>query len=117
MDMQALPAFQKLTGADGAIPPRLTGVTATRVTPALEAMNELGQHFGMLVGVVQEAKSQMSQLPRLFGAEQKLREIELLLTGPSIQLPPVHTPLAVRELCSTSAAANKIAPIRLLTVM
>ncbi len=115
LELQELPTYQRLCGSFGFPPVKLTGITATRVTPALEAMNDLFQHFDLLVQTVDKAIKLRQQLPR-FLSTQKIAEIAQLLTGASIELPMVQTPLAQRELL-TGAIATKITPAQLLEVM
>lgn len=117
MDLHDLPTYQRLAGVSGFPKIQLVGVTEARVTPALVAMNELFQHFDLLVMTVDKATLLRSSIPRFLGSEQRVREIEQLLTGASIQLPAVQTPLAQRELLSADQTAHSIAPEQLLTVM
>lgn len=116
LELQELPTYQRLCGSFGFPPVQLTGITQTRVTPALEAMNDLFQHFDLLVQTVDKAIKLRQQLPR-FLSTQKVGEIVQLLTGASIELPGVQTPLAQRELLTGAQTANKITPAQLLEVM
>lgn len=116
MDLHDLPTYQRLAGVPGFPKAELVGVTQARVTPALEAMNELFEHFDLLVNTVNKATALRSSLPRFLGSEQ-IREIEQLLTGPSIQLPASQTPLAHRGLLSAAQTANSMTPEQLLRVM
>ncbi|MBD2606239.1 hypothetical protein H6G81_17310 [Scytonema hofmannii FACHB-248] len=115
LELQELPTYQRMSGGFGFPPVKLTGITATRVTPALEAMNDLFQHFDLLVQTIDKAIKLRDQLPR-FLSTQKTSEIAQLLTGASIKLPMVQTPLAQRELL-TGANTTKITPAQLLEVM
>ncbi|BAY25817.1 hypothetical protein NIES2100_56250 [Calothrix sp. NIES-2100] len=117
LELQELPTYQRLCGSPGYPKIDLTGITATRVTPALEAMNDLFQYFDLLVQVVEKASKLRQELPRFLVSEQKVEEIKQLLIGASIELPSVHTPLAQRELLSATHIANAIAPAQLLQVM
>lgn len=117
LELQELPTYQRLCGSPGFPKVDLTGITATRVTPALEAMNDLFQYFDLLVQVVEKASKLRQQLPRFLVSEQKVDEIKKLLTGTSIELPSVQTPLAERELLTATHIANAIAPAQLLQVM
>jgi hypothetical protein len=116
LELQELPTYQRLCGGFGFPPVKLTGITQTRVTPALEAMNDLFQHFDLLVQTVDKAIKLRQQLPR-FLSTQKISEIAQLLTGASIELPGVQTPLAQRELLTGAETTNKITPAQLLEVM
>jgi len=115
LELQELPAYQRMSGGFGFPPVKLTGITATRVIPALEAMNDLFQHFDLLVQTIDKAIKLRQQLPR-FLSTQKTAEIVQLLTGASIELPMVQTPLSQRELL-TGANTNKMTPAQLLEVM
>ena len=115
LELQELPAYQRMTGGLGFPPAKLTGITAKQVTPALEAMNDLFQHFDLLVQTIDKAIKLRQQLPR-FLSTQKIAEIAQLLTGASIELPIVQTPLSQRELL-TGANTTKITPAQLLEVM
>jgi hypothetical protein len=111
LELQELPTYQRL----GLV--QLNGVTAARVTPALAAMNDLFQYFDLLVQTVDKANNLRQQLPRFMVSEQKIEEIKRLLLNNSIELSVVKTPLAERELLSTTKKINAITPTDLLTVM
>lgn len=117
IDLHGLPTYQRLTGVSGFPKTELTGVTQARVTSALEAMNQLFQHFDLLVTTLNQAAQKRKQVPRFLGPEQKIREIEHILTGASIQLAVVQIPLAQRGLLSAATSANAIAPNDLLAAM
>jgi hypothetical protein len=117
MDLYGLPTYQRLCGTSGFPKAQLTGITEARVTPALEAMNDLFQHFDLLVNTVNKATELRKQVLGFWGSEQKVQEIEQILTGPSIQLPAVQTPLAQRGLLTAAETVGAIAPEKLLTVM
>ncbi len=117
IDLHGLATYQRLCGASGFPKVHLRGVTEARVTPALETMSDLFQHFDLLVTTVNKAVELRKQVPLFLGSEQKIREIEQLLTGPSIQLAVVQIPLAQRGLLSASEAAKAIAPNQLLAAM
>jgi hypothetical protein len=115
LELQELPTYQRMSGGFGFPPVQLTGITARRVKPALEAMNDLFQHFDLLVQTIDRAIKLRQQLPR-FLSTQKVSEIAQLLTGASIELPMLQTPLSQRELL-TGANTTKITPAQLLEVM
>ena len=117
IDLHGLPSYQRLAGVSGFPKIELTGVTQARVTPALEAMSHLFQHFDLLVTVLSQAIEKRKQVPRFLGSEQKIREIEDILTGASIQLAVVQIPLAQRGLLSAATSENAIAPNDLLAAM
>lgn len=117
IDLHGLPSYQRLAGVSGFPKIKLTGVTQARVTPALEAMSNLFQHFDLLVTTLSQAVERRKQVPRFLGSEQKIREIEDILTGASIQLAVVQIPLAQRGLLSAATSAKAIAPNDLLAAM
>jgi hypothetical protein len=117
MDLHGLPTYQRLSGASGFPKAQLVGITQARVTPALEAMNDLFQHFDLLVNTLNKATELRKQVSWFLVSEQKIHEIEQLLTGPFIQLPAVQTPLAQRGLLTAAETADAIAPEKLLAVM
>jgi hypothetical protein len=127
LELQELPTYQRLCGSPGFPGTHLTGITAARVTPALEAMNNLFQYFDLLVQTVDKATKLRQQLPRflprdqrigfLVMGEQKIEEIRQLLTGASIELPVVQKPLAQRGLLTGTEKASAIAPAQLLEIM
>ncbi|HEY9612888.1 hypothetical protein [Allocoleopsis sp.] len=117
IDLHGLPSYQRLVGVSGFPKIKLTGVTQARVTPALEAMSNLFQHFDLLVTTLSQAVERRKQVPRFLGSEQKIREIEDILTGASIQLAVVQIPLAQRGLLSAATSAKAIAPNDLLAAM
>lgn len=116
LELQELPTYQRLCGSFGYPPVKLTGITQTRVTPALEAMNDLFQHFDLLVQTVDKAIKLRQQFPR-FLSIPKIAEIIQLLTGDSIELPMVQTPLSQRELLTGAETITKITPTQLLQLM
>ncbi|MBD2195557.1 MULTISPECIES: hypothetical protein [Calothrix] len=117
LELQEQSTYQRLCGYSGYPQLSLAGITAIRVTPALEAMNDLFQYFDLLVQVVEKASKLRQQLPRFLASADKIDEIKQLLIGASIDLPAVHTPLAQRELLSATHTVNAIAPGELLQVM
>jgi len=77
-------------------------------------MRELFARRGLLYDMVEKAKALRAGLnPRR--PEAALREIDGLLNGPSIVMPPVATPLARRSLLGTSVTS--LTPDQLLSAM
>ena len=116
IDLQDLPTYQRLAGAPGVSKTPLTGITATQVTPALEAINDLFQQFDLLIKPIEQANALRKQVSRFLRSEM-LQEIETLLTGASIQLSVVQTPFAHRDLLTAAETTTTIAPAQLLSVM
>ena len=117
IDLQDLPTYQQISGAPGVSKTHLTGATATQVTPALEAINDLFQQFDLLIKPIAQANDLRKQVSRFLGSEKALQEIETLLTGASIQLSVVQTPFAHRDLLTAAETTTTIAPAQLLSIM
>jgi hypothetical protein len=117
MDLEAEPVYQQITGSGGMAKLRIAGATAARVEPALGAMVTVFRHFSLLNQTIQRADLLRRNLPTLFGSEQKLREIDELLNGASIHLPPVTVPLEQRTLLSGVQDVECISPGDLLAAM
>jgi len=116
-ELDGLPTYQRLAGTSGYPQAQLTGISAARVAPALEAMGVLFQHFGLLAHTVEQASALRKQLSWFWPASQKLHDIIDLLTGPSIQLPEVHVDLAHRDLLTAAATTQMVTPEQLLAAM
>ena len=117
MDLQAEPVYQRLAGDNGVPKADLTGLSAATVQPALDAMGTLFQHFNLLQQTIDDAAKLRRDMPALFGIEQQGREIQQLLLGKSIHLPPVDVPLEQRTLLSAVANVECISPDDLLNAM
>jgi hypothetical protein len=117
MDLQSEPTYQQLTGTGGMQKAPITGVTKARVEPALGAMATMFQHFSLLNATIDRANLLRRNVPTLFGADQKLREIEELLSTRSVHLPAVDVPLEQRGLLSGMQNVQCISPSELLDTM
>lgn len=117
IDLCGLLTYQRLSGASGFSPIQLTGITKNKVNPALEALNELLQHFDLLSQTIDKARSLRVAIPRFLGTDQRVQEIFQLLNQASIQLPTTITPLAQRELLTAAETTRKITPLQLLVAM
>ena len=116
-DLRALPIYQRLSGSPGYEKARLTGETATKVDGALDLMCQLFEHLDRLYLVLNEAKHLRRELPSMFGAEEKIRQIDRLFNTQSIDLPPVTTPVQSRGLLSIPVTERKVYPRELLESM
>ena len=116
-DLEAEPTYQLLNGSRGVPKAPIAGVTAATVEPALEAMNNVFEHFGLLSDTIERASALRRDLPALFGSDQKVREIEELLSGKSIHLPSVTVPIDRRTLLSGVENVDCISPEDLLRAM
>ena len=117
IDLHGLVTYQRLCGVSGFPKTQLTGVTEVKVTSALAVMNDLFQHFDLLLLAVDKAVQLRASIPRFLGSQQKIQEIEDLLKKPSIRLSVVQIPLAQRGLLSAAQTENAIAPEDLLNLM
>ncbi|MEE3716678.1 hypothetical protein V2H45_07970 [Tumidithrix elongata RA019] len=117
IDLCGLLTYQRLSGAAGFSPVKLTGISKTKIEPVLEALNELFQHFDLLTQTIDKARSLRASIPRFLGSEPKAQEILQILTATSIQLPAIRTPLAQRELLSAAETIHAITPTQLLVAM
>ena len=116
-DLRALPIYQRLSGSPGFEKARLSGETAAKVDSALDLMCQLFEHLDRLYLVLNDTKHLRRELPSLFGADDKMRQIDRLLNTASIELPPINTPVASRGLLSIPVTERRIHPRELLESM
>ncbi len=116
-DLQADPTYQCLTGTAGAPRTQLSGVTQMKVAPALDNIGTLFQCFDLLRCTIDRAVQFRRNLPTLFGADQKVREIEQLLVSKSIRVPTDQIPIAKRSLLTGADDQGCISPDELLKSM
>lgn len=116
-DLQADPTYQCLTGSGGAPLTELSGITKSRVAPALENVGTLFQCFDLLRSTIDRAVQLRRNFPALFGADERAREIEQLLLGKSIRVRPDQIPIAKRSLLTGADDQGCISPDELLKSM
>jgi hypothetical protein len=116
LDLDDLPAYQRVTGT-GNPPSSLTGITQQRIGEALTAIDQLFDDLQLLTNLLDRVKQLRQQLPSLFISDESLQEIYHLLTGNSIQLPSIQTPLSQRNLLSPNQQLQAISPAELLDRM
>jgi hypothetical protein len=117
LELDALTTYKRLSG-EGTLPPaRLTGVTQTRVQPALDAMGDLWKSLQALNDVINRATEMRKAIPKYWVSENALRAIYDVLTGPTIQLSAAATPLAQRGLLSVAEQSQRMTPEQLLAIM
>jgi hypothetical protein len=116
MDLNSLPTYQRLAGSNGVEKATLEGVTAERVYPALAAMGRLFQNFDDLQSTIDRA-NELRQRVSMFGSDQTLREVEQLLRGKSVKLPPVAIPIEQRTLSTAIENVEWITPGDLMVAM
>jgi hypothetical protein len=117
MDLQAEPTYRRLTGCSGVSLPAIAGITAAKVEPALREFSHLFECLDLLSATIERASALRHNLPTLFGAEEKLHEIEDLLCRSSIHLPAVDVPLEQRSLLDGASNDVCISPAALLDGM
>jgi hypothetical protein len=116
-DLQADPTYQCLTGTGGAPLTKLSGVTQSKVGPAIENIGTLFQCFDLLRCTIDRAVQLRRGLPSMFGGEQKEREIGQLLSGKSVRVPTDQIPIAKRSLLTGADDQGCISPDELLKSM
>jgi hypothetical protein len=116
LDLYDLPAYQRVQGM-GNPPTNLTGISQQQVSTALTAIDCLFQDLELLSGTIDRTGKLRQELPVLFISDDRLQEIYQLMMGNSIQLPCIQTPLAQRDLLSSSNQVQKISPTALLNLM
>jgi hypothetical protein len=117
IDLHGLSTYQRLCGVSGFPKVTLSGVTLSRVTPALQVMHDLFQYFELLAQTVEKAIQIRTSLSKFLASQQRIQEIVELFTNPSIQLSIVPVPLAQRNLLSSPQSTNSITPEELLQLM
>lgn len=116
--LEAEPTYQMLAPRTRTRAP-LEGETRRVVEPALEALRELFEHRGRITEVLENAKEVRASMSALtfWGNDEKERQIQQLLYGPSIELGQEMTPLGRRVLLDPGARDVRIAPEQLLAAM
>jgi len=117
LELQAESTYQLLTGKGGAAKLQLAGATKARVEPALGAMLNIFQNYEALHSTIQRAGKLRDNLPKLFGADEKLRELRHLLFERCIKLPEVDLPLEERTLLSGLERVDCVSAEELLAAM
>jgi hypothetical protein len=116
LDLYDLPTYQRVTGT-GNPPVNLAGITQQRVSEALTAIDRLFEDMELLSGTIDRATRLRQQLPSMFVSDESLQEIHQLLVGNSIQLATLQTPLAKRDLLSSTQQIQSISPAELIDRM
>lgn len=91
-----------------------TGRTLEAALAAIASLDTLWDDYLLLARVIEEA---LDLLKKHSMFHDTTDEIDRLLSGRSIQLPPVHVPLESRELVDTPETDNKTTPGFLLDAM
>jgi hypothetical protein len=116
LDLYDLPAYQRLSGM-GNPPSNVMGITQQQASTALTAIERLFEDLELFNRSIDRARRLRKELPSLFINDSQLLEIEQLLTGMSIQLPSIQTPLAQRDLVSANQQVRAISLAELLDRM
>jgi hypothetical protein len=116
--LEGEPTYQMLSGPAGKRA-ELSGVTAARVSPALDALSELFLHRERLTLVLERARAVRESVSTIafWDKDEKLAEIDALLRGPSIKMGARPTPLAQRHLLDPAATDVAVVPEKLLEAM
>jgi hypothetical protein len=117
MALRESTAYQRLRGEGGWPKVVLAGATGARVASALAAFQELWTRYALLTEMIDRATALRTTVSWLMPSRATLDEIEALLRGPSIKLPPTATPLAKRGLLTAAEVAEAVTPRRLLEAM
>jgi hypothetical protein len=116
LELYDLPAYQRVSGM-GNPPTGLTGVSQQRLGEALTAIEQLFEDLELLNQTIDRARKLRQELPSLFISQDRLQEIYLLLTGASIQIQSIQTPLAQRDLLTPNLQVRSISATDLLERM
>jgi hypothetical protein len=116
LDLYDLPAYQRLSGM-GNPPSNVTGTTQQQVSTALTAIDRLFEYLELFNQQIDRARKLRREFPYLFIGDRELQEIEHLLTGISIELPSIQTPLAERGLISNNQKSRSTSLSELLDRM
>ena len=116
LDLYDLPAYQRLSGV-GNPPNNVTGITQQQASTALTAIDRLFEDLELLNQTLDRSRKLRRELPAFFINDGDLQSIEQLVTGQSVQLANVQTPLAQRDLLSSSQQVQMISLDELLDRM
>ena len=113
VDLDADPVYSLLEKAG---PEGLSGVSKERVGPAITEMQELFGHRSLLDDVLGKAR-EIRATVTTFRHGKRLLEVDALLHGPSIQLPPLTVPVTGRGLLGAEETPQAVTPAQLLASM
>ena len=97
-ELRAMPSYEILTGGHDGKRLELTGLSLRRTAPSIAALEQAWRDYGVLSNTIQAALALRQQLPRFSIGQQKLRDIELLLTGPSATIADNGAALTLTQL-------------------
>lgn len=116
LDLYDLPAYQRLNGV-GNPPSNVTGITQQQASTALTAIDRLFEDLELLNQTLDRSRRLRRELPAFFINDIDLLSIEQLLIGQSVQLSNIQTPIAQRNLLSSSQQLEMISLAELLDRM
>lgn len=90
--------------------PSLEGETKKIIEPAISALELVWEHFGKLNEVIKEAASLRQNMPLVFGRADRIKQIEQLLTGPSVCFQIKEISLEERGLTGASHLSKMTTP-------
>jgi hypothetical protein len=79
VELRSLPSYEILTGGHDGRRLQLTGPSAARGGPSLEALEQAWRDYGVLSTAYTQALSLRRQMPRFTGVQQKIDEIQTVL--------------------------------------
>ncbi len=117
--LEADATYQALSGSTTSRRAPLEGMTKARVGPALDALIELFEHRERLTEVLDRAKAVRESISTLtfWNTDERLKEVQALLHGPSIKMGTIPKPLAARNLLDAAAEDVAVVPEKLLEAM
>ena len=116
LDLYDLPAYQRLNGV-GNPPSNVTGITQQQASTALTAIDRLFEDLELLNQTLDRSRRLRRELPAFFINDIDLQSIEQLLIGQSVELSNIPTPIAQRDLLSSSQQLEMISLAELLDRM
>jgi hypothetical protein len=109
LDLDANPTSELLETAT------LGGVTATRIAVARQTLERLWEQFGRFKELVDKARALRGNGNHI--PNPRIDELDRLLHGPSVSLPPIEVPLANRGLLTPAETPVSTTPDQLLADM
>ena len=117
LDLDELFTFKRLRGDIDLTPAALTGVTATKIPPCLEAVRALWEYLRLLRENLQSAQELRKTLTRYWMPESVIKQIAFHLIGFSIALPTIEKTISERDLLSEAQLQQWTTPELLLLKM
>lgn len=109
--------YSSLTGTGTGSKVQLSGLTAHEAEIALRTIRALFEQFGVLQATIDRAEVLRRELPGIFGAETRARELQHILFGRSILLTGASTAGDRKTLLGQAAVVQPFTPDELLHMM